>query len=1132
VERGRTATMWSRDLACLALAVSSIGYGQQAPTGAPILPTLTTAEQIRELTPEQANRGYPVHLRAVITYIDYAVGDFFAQDATAGIYVNEVNRSYHFQPGELIEIEGVTEEPDFAPQIAKARYRRLGQGPLPRPRKVHLGDLLSTREDSQWVELEGIVQNIEPDGDHLKLDLASEGRTLLVNIMDPAGLDRTHLVDAKVNVIGACGALYNPKNQLVGIWLAVPTSRQISIDELPPADPFSVPARSISSLLAFTARNIAEHRVRVQGTVTLQRPKGVFIQDGRQGLYIPSLPKDPLRPGDRVDVVGFADMGEYTPVLRHALYRRTGFAPVPPPLSVTAQAARSGAFDTLRVRLDATLREVRHSETDRTLVLQDGDVLFEARTSDSKASQNWSTPLGSRLRVTGICSVSVDRNHLPDAFNILLDSAASVTVLAKPSWWTLRNMAVVLVSLAGLTLAVGVWVVVLRRRVHAQTKLIRYRLESEAALEKRFQYVARAINDTIWDWDLATQTVWWNSGICDTFRYTTDQVGPEPAWRYERLHPDDRERVERSLQATIAGGTETWAAEYRFRRGDGQYAYVLDRGYVMRDNSDRAVRIIGAMMDITARKQAEKDMQHAKETAEAANRAKSEFVANMSHEIRTPMNGVLGMTDLLLDTELNSEQRDYAGMVRTSAESLLTIINDILDFSKIEAGKLEMERIDFKLRSTIELVVKTLAVRAHHKGLELNCNIEPDVPDALLGDPGRLRQILFNLVGNSLKFTEKGEINLTVRRESGDESVTQLQFSVRDTGIGIPAGKQACIFDAFTQADGSTTRRFGGTGLGLAICRQLVEMMGGRISVESAPGQGSTFHFTAAFGVSQAAESAVPLERSDLKGMRVLVVDDNLTNRRILECMLAGWGMLPTLAGDGAEAWRILVEACQVNQPFPLVLTDASMPEMDGFQLADQIRKNQNLSGTAIMMLTSAGQRGDAARCRETGLQGYLTKPVSQSELLDAVLRVAGLTDPEATPVLVTRHSLREERRSLRLLLAEDNVVNQLLAKRLLEKQGHDVVIVGNGRAALERLEKETFDLVLMDIQMPEMDGFEATAAIRRLEESTGKHLPIVAMTAHAMEGDRERCLAASMDGYVAKPIRAKDLMEAIEKLS
>jgi PAS domain S-box-containing protein len=584
----------------------------------------------------------------------------------------------------------------------------------------------------------------------------------------------------------------------------------------------------------------------------------------------------------------------------------------------------------------------------------------------------------------------------------------------------------------------------------------------------------------------------------------------------------------------IAAGEFVHGTGHR-RRKDGTLVDVELYGLPLKVRG-QLVGVYGLYQDITERKRAEQDLQcskaaaeEAKAVADAASRAKSEFLANMSHEIRTPMNGVLGMTDLLLETELDAEQRDYAVLARTSAESLLSVINDILDFSKIEAGKLELEAIDFKLRGSIEPTLKTLALRAQEKGLELNCIIEPEVPEALVGDPSRLRQVLINLLGNSLKFTKRGEITLAIQRESRDDAVTSLHFTVQDTGIGIPAEKQACIFDAFTQADSSTTRRFGGTGLGLTICRQLVQKMGGHIWVESNLGQGSIFHFIARFGVSTAAVLPVPVEKTQLKGMRVLVVDDNLTSRRIFERLLAGWGMKPTLAGDGAEALRTLTQALGANETFPLVLTDANMPDMDGFQLAEEIRRNPRLSATAILMLTSAGQRGEAARCRELGLEGYLTKPVGQAELLDAVLRVVGSRRSLEKPSLITRHLLREEGRHLRILLAEDNVVNQKLASYLLEKHGHIVVTTTNGREALERLETESFDLVLMDVQMPEIDGFEATATIRGNEEATGAHLPIIAMTASAMQGDKERCLAAGMDGYVSKPVNAKELLAAVQ---
>ena len=525
-----------------------------------------------------------------------------------------------------------------------------------------------------------------------------------------------------------------------------------------------------------------------------------------------------------------------------------------------------------------------------------------------------------------------------------------------------------------------------------------------------------------------------------------------------------------------------------------------------------------------AAKRAETVMREARDLAERVARARSAFLANMSHEIRTPMNAVLGFVELILDTELSVEQRRALELVRSSSEALLMILNDILDYSKIEAEHLELESIPFDVSKVVHATASLLAVRAREKHLELLAEVAPEVPRTVRGDPTRLRQVLMNLIGNAIKFTEQGEVVVSVTTAAADGNA-QIRFAVRDTGIGIAAEHIGSVFREFTQADSTMTRRYGGTGLGLAISQRLVRLMGGELAVTSDVGRGSEFSFTLAFPVDTAPPSrATPL--AALGGRRMLVVDDNQTNRRILREMLAAEGVQVDEASTAADGLEALRRAAGRKARYDLAILDVQMPDMDGFQLATAVRKEKAIAKTNLLMLTSAGQRGDGERCRELGIRGYLTKPMSRADLLEALGTVlAG--SAEETPEVVTRHTIAESRRALRVLLAEDNPVNQQVAVAMLVKRGHEVFVVSNGREAVDAVRERDYDVVLMDIQMPEMDGFEATQAIRAMDK--GKQLPIIGLTAHALSGERERCLSRGMSDYLAKPFKAHELFSLVE---
>jgi len=845
------------------LALGACMGAAGADSSSKVLPTLTSIRQISSLTAAEARRGYPIHVRAVVTYFDPVAPDLFVHDRTGGIWVSWSKAYPAASVGQLLDLEGISSQLDFSPNISNPRWKVIGHSPEPPARQVSFDQMASTAEDSEWVQVEGIVRQVTHVHSNINenllwLDVALSGGRVAVE--SPwTGAAPYDLVDRQVRIRGVCGAAFNLKNQLTGVELYVPSLADITPLEPARSNLFAASPTPIAELQTFRSGQPQGHRVMLKGVVTADLPgRGFYVQDRTGAVYVEIRQEIALKPGDRVETLGFPGFFDLHLRLEDSVVRRIGSGSLPRAAAVTVEQILAGAYDSELVTLRGHL--LGHSRTPRevTLIVEQNHMMFSV---SGPADAFGKAPVeGSLLRLGGVCVNAIDSLGHVTGFRLIARSARDAEVLDSPPWWTVGRAADLIGGLIVLTIVILAWVMILRRRVRKQTQVIRQKLSQEESL---------------------------------------------------------------------------------------------------------------------------------RQAAQLANQAKSDFLANMSHEIRTPMNGIIGMTDLVLDSPLVEDQREHLETVRSCARALMTVINDILDFSKIEADKLSLDPIAFNLEDTLGEALKGLSIQANEKNLKLACQIVPDVPLELVGDAGRLRQIVVNLIGNALKFTKAGEVVLKVELETSIDAEIVLHFRVVDTGIGIPYGMQAKIFDAFTQADDGTTREFGGTGLGLAISSRLVEMFGGRLWVESEPGHGSTFHFTAKF-------------------------------------------------------------APRTRRPAPV-------------------------------------------------------------------------------PKPVALHSPREA--CCRVLVAEDSLVNQRLAARLLEKRGHTVVIANNGSEAIDALDHERFDVVLMDVQMPVMDGFQATALIREKEKSNGGHVRIIALTAYAMKGDRERCLAAGMDDYICKPIDRAELYAAVSGL-
>ena len=1121
------APRWKTVVAAVSLAVllSAAGRGQSAKDNQR---TLTKVSQIRALSAAEARQKYPIRLEGVITYVALEYQVTFFQDDTAGIFLYVGQADSQLAAGSLVVVEGNTAPGDFAPSIENAKIHVLGHTTLPAALHDSMDRLLTGADDSQWVAIQGIVHSVTLD-DRLPPDMRPGPPQLVLRIISDShefkarirqfqqGTDYRDLVDATVTIRGACGTLFNQRRQLTGIQLFVPSPDQVTVDVPAPADRYGTPVSSIAGVLQFSPEKALGRRVHVRGVVTLRRPGlSLVVQDDTGGVVLETARAAEASPGDLVDAIGFAAAGRYVPILQDGDFRKIGKGTLPAPVNIDGNTG-ADVHDAELVSVSGLLLDQSQRPDDRVLTIQRGDVIFAAQIARRDVTaQIRSLRNGSQLQLVGVWSVETDENGRPAAYRLLLRSAADIVVLQQAAWWTRQRVLVLLGFFGGVILLVLLWAAVLRRRVKEKTEALRGALESTA--------------DGILVVDSDGRKVDCNRKFYDLWRV------PE----------ESRDATDADRLLFVAAQVEDPAAFLRkvrdlYRNHDAKSDDLLKckDGRVFERHSEpqivngKGVGRVWGFRDVTHQYRAQEELARAKEAAEISSQAKSEFLANMSHEIRTPMNGVIGMTGLLLETALSPEQREYAETVRRSAEALLTVINDILDFSKIEAGKLTIETQPADLRLVAEEVNEMLAPKAEDKGLDLVLEYPAHLPRHFLGDAGRIRQVLTNLIGNAIKFTAHGQVVVTVECEHQDAQRARVKVAVQDTGPGIPPDKLASLFQKFSQGDGSTTRVYGGTGLGLAISKQLVDLMGGSIGVESRPGEGSTFWFRLPLQRDQHPQP-MPAPMADLRNLRVLIVDDNEVNRRVLHEQVTSWGMRNGSFSSGEHAVDAMRQAQSAGDPYHFVLLDYQMPGMDGAAVAQAIKNDPEIRDTVVILLTSVGHWNDVRPMEGTRIDASLVKPVRQSQLLDTMAKAwsrrgsNSFADRFVRPRETARAGLaRFAGRGIRVLVAEDNIVNQKVAGLMLERLGLQVDFAGNGVEAVRMSEEVSYSMIFMDCQMPQMDGFTAAREIRGRERGAAR-VPIVAMTAEAMAGARESCLAAGMDDYIAKPVQRGELGDKV----